>query len=253
MTESIGKTLKKIRTSKNLSIEEVSEKTRIPKKIIIAIEEDRLHDISSVFYARGFVKSYAQFLGVLEEKSIKRYLSGGQKKDTPILVLEGEKVPGDWFIKYKKHITYVVLAIFSIWVLIFGFMQMKRFVIHVSETHKARIDKKKAMREAKPQTPQVDRDVRSLASDKVKKIEGLQLEIVARYNTWIQVISDGRLLFRGILKKGTLDIWQAKEEIELELGNAGGVSLRLNEKDLGFPGKKGQKKSLVITKDGIKL
>ncbi|NQV03916.1 MAG: helix-turn-helix domain-containing protein, partial [Candidatus Omnitrophica bacterium] len=81
MPESLGKTLKKIRKSKGFSLEEASEKTRIPKNTLSIIEEDRLNEIESLFYARGFVKSYAQFLGAMEDNVVKRYLSGAPKKD----------------------------------------------------------------------------------------------------------------------------------------------------------------------------
>ena len=66
------------------------------------------------------------------------------------------------------------------------------------------------------------------------------------------MVGDGEILFQGIFKRGTSDVWQAEEEIDLELGNAGGVTLKLNEEDIGVPGKKGEKKEVIITKDGIK-
>ncbi|MFC1621235.1 DUF4115 domain-containing protein [Candidatus Omnitrophota bacterium] len=76
--------------------------------------------------------------------------------------------------------------------------------------------------------------------------------MTARYNTWIQVMNGKELLFRGILKKGASDSWEAKTRIDLELGNAGGVTLSFNGKNLGIPGKKGEKKTVTVTKDGIK-
>ena len=79
MPESLGKTLKKIRESKNLSIEEVSERSRIPRNIISAVEEDRLDEIKSPFYAKSFVKTYAGFLGALGETAVKGFLGEGLK------------------------------------------------------------------------------------------------------------------------------------------------------------------------------
>src|SRR3989338_485076 len=79
MPESLGKTLKKIRDSKNLSIEEVSERSRIPRNIISAVEEDRLDEIKSPFYAKSFVKTYAGFLGALGETAVKGFLGEGLK------------------------------------------------------------------------------------------------------------------------------------------------------------------------------
>ncbi len=245
MPESVGKTLKKIRESKQLSIEGISERTRISKKNISAIEEDKLHEIASVFYARGFVRSYAQFLGASEEKAIREYLGGGQKRDKTVLILDGEKVPCDWFIKHKKHIGTAILLIVAILTVSFSFLQMRKFVRHLGSMYKARVARK---REAEKKEA-VFQGVPVVESG---KIDGLKLDIVARSDSWIQVVSDGELLFRGILRKGTEDTWQAKKEIRLKLGNAGGVTLRLNEENIGVLGKRGEKREIVITQDGIK-
>jgi len=231
--ESLGKTLKKIREARYLSIEEISEETRIPKKIISNIEEDKLSEISSAFYARSFVRSYSQFLGALEEMPIREYLSGIKAKTSPQLMLKGEKVSGDWFLKHKKHIGAAVLTVFCIWLALFSVAQVSRFVKNFCVKHKARIDERQEISKA--------------------KVEGINLEIEARYNTWMHVVSDGKTLFIGILKKKQKDNWQTEKDIELELGNAGGVSLRLNGKSLGIPGKRGDKRSFIITKDGIQL
>jgi len=254
MPESLGKTLKKIRESKALSLEDVAGKSHIAKKNLFAIEEDRLSEIGSLFYARGFVKSYARFLGVMENEIVKRYLSDAPKKDDPALVLEGERVPGDWFLKYKKHIGYGIIAVISVSLLFFGFIQMKKFVGNLSGKYRSYAKTRKEEKIARRSFSQVkeSKKPKPVVSKEPVKLEGVELEITARSSTWIQVVSDGKLFFRGVLKKGTQDIWRAKKDIKLEIGNAGGVILSLNGKSLGFPGKKGKKKSIVVTKDGIK-
>src|SRR3989338_488708 len=85
MPEPLGKILKKIREARRLSIEEVSERSRIPKNIISTIEEDRLNEIKSGFYAKSFVKTYAAFLSALNETGVKEYLAMGQKKQETVL------------------------------------------------------------------------------------------------------------------------------------------------------------------------
>jgi len=256
MPESLGKRLKKIRESKGQSIEDVSETTRIPKKTICSIEDDRLYDIaSSAFYEKSFVTSYAKFLGAQEEQVVKDYLLGKEKKEKPVLVLKGEKLPGDWFFNIKKHKRFLgtaLLAVFGIWVFFFSFIKVTNFVKNVSIKFNARSAKKedvKVLDEPKLPSSALHK-AGSETTDSVKK-EEVKLELSAHYNTWIRVISDGELLFQGILKKGTKDTWQAKKEIKLELGNAGGVKLKLNERKLGSPGKRGEKKTIVITKDGM--
>jgi len=254
MPRSAGNTLKKIRESKQLSIQEVSERIRIPKKILLAIEEDSIHECSSPFYARSFVKSYSQFLGASEENAVKEYLEGGQRKDRPVLVLEGEGVMGDWFRKYKSYIGLGCLVVFLIGVVFFSFVQARKFVRHVSARHKMHSAKKGqraivlAVSKDLPRGQALQKDV----ATRPAKMEGIKLEILARSDTWIKLMGDGELLFTGVLRRGTSDIWNCKKEIKLELGNAGGITLKLNEENIGPPGRKGEKKKLVITGEGIK-
>ena len=230
MPESLGETLKKVRESKKFSLEEVSEKTRIPKKIISAIEEDRLSEIPSDFYKRHFIKTYAKFLDALGQKAIREYLSlDVQKKEAPILALKPKRAGENWFIKHKRYIAVSIISIFSIWLFLFTFVQMKKFLSHKRISIPSQYPEK----------------------GETEKKEDINLEIAALSNTWIEVIGDGQLLFRGILRKKQKDVWQAEKKIELEVGNAGGVALRLNEKKLGPLGKKGEKKKVIITKDGI--
>jgi hypothetical protein len=59
-------------------------------------------------------------------------------------------------------------------------------------------------------------------------------------------------VFTGSFKKGSNDTWKAKKEIKLEAGNSGVVKININGKPADFSGKKGEKKEITITKDGIK-
>lgn len=265
MPEILGKTLKKARELKQLSIEEASEKTHIPKKIIRAIEEDRLNEISSVFYAMGFVRTYSKFLGREEDKAVKEYLAGSEKKkEEPRLLLDNERVPGDWFIRYKKNIAIILLAIFGIWVLGLGVIQVKKFAKNTYIKYKACIAKKKVVKQADKKEAEKKQAVKAIPVKEItkekprdtikaepKKAEDFELEILAHASTLIEVRSEDGLLFTGILKKGTSDTWRAKKEVRIEFGNAGGVTMKLNGKDMGYPGKKREKKSITVTKDGI--
>jgi len=248
MAETLGVTLKKIRDSKHLSLEEISDKTRISKKIIMAIEGDRLNEISSPFYARNFVKSYAQFLGATEEKIVKEYLTGGEtKKDESVLTLKREVALGENILKHKEKIVSFLVVVFAIWLVLFSFTQLRKFVRNSSLKRKARVVENKKAEPEKISSEEQDQTVESWVEEK----EGLKLEIAARSDTWLHVIGDGQLLFRGVLNKKEKDVWRVDKELKIELGNAAGVTLTLNDKDIGPLGKKGEKKTIVITKDGV--
>jgi len=56
--------LKEEREKRGYTIEDVSNILRIRKQYIIAIEEDNLSDIPSETYAKGYIKTYCEFLKI---------------------------------------------------------------------------------------------------------------------------------------------------------------------------------------------
>ncbi|MDO8602538.1 MAG: DUF4115 domain-containing protein [Candidatus Omnitrophota bacterium] len=263
MPESLGKILKRARESKHLSLEDVSERSRIPKHIVSTIEDDRLGEIKPVFYAKSFVKTYAVFLGALNEPGVKEYLSRNtqepQKKQEIVLKpapkTHGEKIDFSGIAKYKNQMIAIIIGIFALWVLSLAIGQAVKFVKNRpvkkhEKTTKVKKEASKKTEKEKPGDAIAVKDVKKDASG--GKSSFVELEIFASDNTWLQVTGDGEIVFTGLFKKGGKDIWKAKKEIKLEAGNSGVVKINVNGKPADFSGKKGEKKEIIITKDGIK-
>jgi len=339
MPESLGKILKRVRESKHLSLEDVSERSRISKHIVLTIEDDRLSEIKSGFYAKSFVKTYAGFLGALNEPSVKEYLSGGQPHQNVIAkttlsrekpeaisrdcfaeftprqkappacpepldfardklhrgVKTGMNGAGSGFArtnpaikdatavlrqaqdgskdgersrtikpssftttsiaKYKNQIIAIIIGILVFWILSTAVGSICKFIKKSSakKQNKTAVVKKEAPKKIEKEKPKdviTIKDVKKEVSN--EKSDFVELEVFASDNTWLQVIGDGEIMFTGLFKKGGKDIWKAKKEIKLEAGNSGVVKINVNGKPAGFSGKKGEKKKIVITKDGMK-
>lgn len=62
--DSIGQLLKHEREERHLSIEEVSSTTRIPRRALESLEEDRFEDLPSGVFVRGFIKAYASAVDI---------------------------------------------------------------------------------------------------------------------------------------------------------------------------------------------
>ncbi len=62
----IGERLNQARLAQNLSIEQVSAKTKIRPHILEAIEAGR-HDVLPEVYIKSFIKTYSNFLKITEE------------------------------------------------------------------------------------------------------------------------------------------------------------------------------------------
>src|SRR5690625_7056330 len=63
-TMGIGEKLKEIRETRNLSLDDIQEETKIQKRYLRAIEDGNFHILPGSFYARAFIKEYAQALGL---------------------------------------------------------------------------------------------------------------------------------------------------------------------------------------------
>ena len=69
---SVGKYLKAERESRNLSLREVSESTKIKELLLRSLEEDRYDLISSPVYVKGFLDAYARYLGLGRKRATKK-------------------------------------------------------------------------------------------------------------------------------------------------------------------------------------
>ncbi len=74
-TRTIGAMLKKSREGKRMSVVEVSRVTRIPATTLDALEADRFDDLPGEVFVRGFLKSYAQAVGLPPSEVLARYTS----------------------------------------------------------------------------------------------------------------------------------------------------------------------------------
>ncbi len=79
--DSPGKCLKQARELRNLSLDEVSESTRIKKHFLKAMEEDRFDLCPPPFYVKGFLANYARYLGLDPRDILFKY----QERIKPLL------------------------------------------------------------------------------------------------------------------------------------------------------------------------
>lgn len=241
-TESSGAKLKKIRQELGLSLEEVQKKTKIHLNILKAIEGDSLTGLNPI-YLKGFLKIYCKFLGVDPKDCIPDYKET-QARPLNVIVTRDVKSAGGRadFLKatgkkYKKTLVFILIII----LVSFGLYNLGKAVSSRRKAHPAK---------ARPA-------VKKAGDNTVTKKEtasGIRLAIRARENCWVDLKADGRVIFHRVLEKGRFETWQAKDRIELSLGNAGAVELEVNGQRFLNLGRRGQAlKGIVITKEGLNI
>ena len=69
-----GSDLKKIRDELGVSLEEIAETVKVRMAYLRAIEEDQFEKAPSRIFLKGFVRAYAQYIGLDADKVANRYL-----------------------------------------------------------------------------------------------------------------------------------------------------------------------------------
>ncbi|MCL5432759.1 MAG: helix-turn-helix domain-containing protein [Patescibacteria group bacterium] len=118
----IGQKLYEERVKKNLTLEEVSKATKIRASFLSAIEKGDYKKLPSPAYAQGFVKNYAEFLGLSankalalfrrefdEEKALRVLPEGlAGKEDFPVEGIKIRKIPIIIILIFLVLLGYIV-------------------------------------------------------------------------------------------------------------------------------------------------
>jgi cytoskeleton protein RodZ len=111
-TLTLGEKLRKLRSERRISLGEASRNTRIQVKYLEYLEEGTYDKLPVDVYVRGFLRSYAEFLGVDEKILIRLYEKENEIKKN----LEKRKTPK----KEKKETVNVSSFVFTPKVLTIG-------------------------------------------------------------------------------------------------------------------------------------
>ena len=84
LIESIGTYLRSLRLIKKLTLEQVSEATRIKVRLLNDIEKDVFTNLGGLGYAKAMISNYARFLDADQEKILELFNEKFNKKPTHI-------------------------------------------------------------------------------------------------------------------------------------------------------------------------
>jgi cytoskeletal protein RodZ len=253
---SIGSVLREKREARKLSVAEVAAETRINKKYIQALEDGNYLLIPSQVYAKGFLKAYAEFLGLdpknLLAELINYYKSREEGRKAAVSAQKIKKIIS--FPKtlklptmpaipaYKFDMKMMLTAVISVFVLLFlisvyGYISshQKRAVMIeanppvVAATEKAKVPPKKITKKSVE-----EKTVKETAIPEGK----IELRIETTKRSHLSVSSGSMELYSGTLQPGA-KLRFIGREIKVKAGDGGGVKVYVNGKFLGVMGEEG--------------
>lgn len=236
---SFGRYLQSIRMEKKISLEKVSEDTRIAVRNLQLIEKEDLEGLPAEVFVRGFLRAFAQAVGADGGQAIKLYDARLNLESR--LSAEG-RYSGRSSARLWLHMVLAVLALLSVIVLsLYGFSYFENRS-RLSETSEMPADHAKPEKALIPDM-QEPKAVKASAPDQVKK---LVLTINAVEDLWVKVIIDDQAPNEYNLNSGEHLELEASAGYNLLIGNAGGCELKLNGEPVAISGKIGEIVSLQL-------
>jgi cytoskeletal protein RodZ len=224
----MGAQLSSSRQEKGLSLDEIVILTRIPRRLLQAIEEGNIEELPEPVYIQGLIRQFADALGFNGAEFASSFPIGTHRvnlksswKYTPI----GELRP------LHLYLLYIFMILFSVG----GLSQLLN--ANALQAANNNQNKSKQNQETVNQSQKFQP-----VSDINKSVNPQQVQIglTLTEKSWIQVLVDGKVEYEGELPEGTHRTWKAKEQLTVRTDNAGGVLVSINKekaKQLGEPGK----------------
>jgi len=233
--------LRGARESAGLSIDELSEITSIRPGLIKEIENNNFVNCGGDTYARGHLRNIAPKISVDAHTLIDLYNQEHSSESRTIhdLLVENNvtKLPTE-----RKTLSWKPLAIASI--VILAAIAGGQIIISNSETTVAPLASKSPTPTplvTPSAEPTVDPTPSATATNTPDATGDMKLTIAAtRGNSNIDVVVDGKHLYKGPIFQGDSKTFSAPKSISVYLGNAGDLDLTLNGKALAPLGDRNQ-------------
>jgi cytoskeletal protein RodZ len=240
----LGELLRERRLEHQWTLEDVAQRTRVRQKWLAALEEGDFGQLPADVHARGFLRAYAELLGLDAEEVFALY---EQERGRPDLVSIAP------LSRPPRRRSCILPGLGAI-VLTFLIIAAVAVVLDRGWLNPATIPPTETPPIPTPTNilPTATPTVRLLLETptptagptEVRTYDGLEAVLELTADCWVRVTADGIQIFQGTLRAGTTHTYTAQEELSIRFGNAGGVRVVLNGEDLGIQGAAGQ----VVTK-----
>lgn len=269
--ESIGEYLKREREFRKISLEEISRTTKIREDILRALEEDRLDSLPSPVFVKGFLRAYAKCVGLDPDDVVLRYEAPHvEEKDLPV-ERAAPDTPNQWRLKY---IVLPVSLLLLLGVLLFLTLHRPTLTEKVPQQRVEPATKPVSQAESDQPGVREDADsgilphsdrkefpvssppmhpARPVTSPLSEPSPGIEIQLAALEDAWIQMQVDHKPAEEILLRPGETISRRGERNIEMKIGNAGGLEILHNGRNLGKLGESGKVLHLSITPEEVKV
>lgn len=228
---SLGQKLRGARENRGLSLRDVSENTKITISSLKALEDESFSALPGGVYTRSFIKTYCVALGLTPEPIVDEFSElypdevGRQITFDDVNVVPIDNHQSEQLMAR----TAVVVAGLSIPVLIFGAYlafsdSPEATEVGVAEQSGAEISDPRLLSDTIRREPTVD------LGQVVSTNEELVIELTPQADCWVSAVVDGVELVSKLMRPGDRETIRFTERAVLNVGDAGVLSLKINDR-----------------------
>ncbi len=293
---------------RGVSLEEISAATRISIRFLEAIEGEELSKLPGGIFTRSFVRTYARFLGLDEERVLTDcQLAGRQKPEVDIRRIAAKRARQNGAALRTRVIGLAVAAV----LLASGYALFR----HSRRVREQRVNAPIVVPPSAPpatttnpvtnsstgtnppanvpavqppaSTPPGSNPAQtastalpgsttapaapqgvppspgakakpagqaaaSQAPPTISSLSDLALQVTATERAWVAVDADGKTVLQKVLNPNEVENLKAHDAFDVTVGNASGIALTLNGEPLKPLGKRGEVKSVHLTREDMK-
>lgn len=257
-----GELLKRRREELGLDLKQTADLLKIKEEYLMSIEGDLFEKLPVAVYTIGYIRCYATYLHIDPEPIIAMYTGRlTQPKPSTIFPVASSKK--------KMPFYYYVIPLLLLILIILGVVILRQDSQAPEKKMAATpANPTQSIQSIQPVAPvQTGQEQSLVASGNAtaqpqsvlpapgSQVSGAQkprvagehsLEITANDLTWMHIKFSSGKYEEILLRPGMTRVWQFTDKAVLKLGNAGGVRLNFDGRDIGFPGSLGQVMSLVF-------
>ena len=254
---SFGAALRRERELRGVSLEEIAASTKIGVGMLKAIEDDRLDKLPQGLFVRGFIREYARFLA-LDEQKILTELSF-HTAPLPLVEsswVEEKRVPSPAAARLVNA-ALIVGGLGALVALIFTPAFSPSAVTPAPLPAVDRPSDISAGSDSRSSTATLAQSTPSLVGASVlpgsqPTPQPLQLTLTATEDCWIGLDVGGDRVENRVLKKGESFSITARQNASLAVGNAGGLLVAIDrgpQRTLGYRGE--VKRNIPLSPEAI--
>lgn len=226
-TRDLGERFRAAREARGLTLSEVAERIRIRSVYLAAIEDEHWNTIGAPVYARGFMRTYARFLGIDPEEAVAAF---NRTQDVPA-ASDGEDVPAASRRRSRPNGALIWVA-GAVAVILVAFVVYNEVALRSQQSQTT-------VAGATPTTAPASPTPAAPVPAPTAVLGGANtLALVLSAPSWLRVTVDGSVSMEGTYPAGTSKTFHGKKAL-VRIGNAGGVEVFVDGKDRGKLGASG--------------